>query len=259
VNGPVRKEGLINKDRFLFPVGKNNMHRWLELKNVTGSYTVEYIRANPHSLSLATATGIDHISGLEYWTVKADASPASSAGIELSFDNINSGGVTNLSRLLLARLNGGIWTSMGSVSITGNASKGSLIAGNTVTNFNTVDGDFFTLATDISSANPLPFVDRLASPLQLAQRNVLFTKLLYAAPSLIQGNTIMLNVLAEKEEQIRIAFTNYPGQVMRVQRFSLSKGSNKLLLDVSGLSSGIYHITGYTTGGTTNTIRCIKY
>jgi hypothetical protein len=68
----------------------------------------------------------------------------------------------------------------------------------------------------------------------------------------------MLAVVSAKEEQIKVVITNQMGQPMRIQSFFLSKGSNKLTLDVSHFPSGIYQITGYTITGATNTLRVIK-
>ncbi|HJU45249.1 MAG TPA: hypothetical protein VJ647_00635, partial [Chitinophagaceae bacterium] len=183
VNGPLRKEGLSSTSRFLFPVGKNNMHRWLELKNATGIFTVEYHRETP-PYNYAVRSEIDHISGLEYWTVKADVSPAPSAIVKLSFD-ANSGGITDLSKLLVTRLSGEIWTSLGNVTTMGTAgTNGSATITIPISNFNAT-GDFFTLATDVSYANPLPLIDSVRIPQQAAQRNVLLTKLASIAPSII--------------------------------------------------------------------------
>lgn len=258
INGPLRKEGLFSTNQFLFPVGKNNMHRWLELKDATGNFTVEYHREIP-PYNYAVTFGISHISGLEYWTIKADASPVASAVVKLSFDNLNSGGVTDLSKLLVAKLNGEVWINLGGVNQTGiAATNGSVTTSSAITNFNSTNGDFFTLASNISQANPLPLIDSVRIPGQTAQRDVLFTKLLYAAPSIVTGNIIMLAVVSAKEEQIKIVITNYAGQTAGVQNFFLNKGGNKLTINISELPSGIFQITGYTATGATNTIRCIK-
>jgi hypothetical protein len=260
INGPMKKTGISATNRFLFPVGKNNMHRWLELRNATGNFTIEYKRINPHSLSSSTTTDINHISGLEYWTIKADASPAPSALIKLSFDNVNSGGVSDLSKLLVARLSGGIWATLGKSNTTGTAgTNGSITAFTTVSDFNTTTGDFFTLANSISQSNPLPLKEPVQQIRQEAQKNTLFTKLLQVTPSVIQGATTLLTVLAEKEESIRIVLFNKMGQPVQIQPFSLNKGNNKLMMNLSGLSSGIYQITGYTPNRATNTIRLVKW
>lgn len=260
INGPLKKEGLSATSRFLFPVGKNNMHRWLELRNAYGSYTVEYIRSNPHDLCLVSQSGIDHISGVEYWKITADASPTPSAVVKLSFDNVNSGGITDLSALRAARLKSGAtsWANLGNAGTAGTATtNGYITASNSVTDFDNLNGDFFTLATN-NPSHPLPLKDPIQQSRQEAQKKVLFTKLLYTNPSILQGTTTLLTVLAEKEEPIRIALINKMGQPVRVLQFFLSKGNNKLMLDLSGLTSGIYQVTGYTADRSTNTIRCIK-
>ena len=261
IDGPLRKEGLANASKFLFPVGKNNMHRWMELKNATGNFIIEYHRADPHSLSFITDPDINHISGLEYWSIKADALPIASALIELSFDNAYSGGVTSLTTLLVARFkvspNG--WNSLGNAGTTGIASaNGSVIAATYLNDF-IHEGDCFTLATNSSSANPLPLLERTIPPIQRQSSPVtLRTRLFSIFPTLIKANKATLTILAEKDEQISIAFINQLGQVMQRQSFFLTKGNNRLLLDVSGLMAGVYYVTGYAGSRFLNTIQCIK-
>ncbi len=161
INGRLRKEGLNGSFHFLFPVGKGIVQRWLELKNATGSYTVEFFKSNPQLLSNVVGTGVDHISSLEYWSVEADAANAT-ANIELSFDNVNSGGVTDLSSLRVAQLLSVVWQDAGNTGTTGVVGIGSVIsdvARFIAPNTNT----YFTLSSNAALQNPLPVRDFLFS------------------------------------------------------------------------------------------------
>ncbi len=155
VDGPMRKEGLISSDHFLFPVGKNTVHRWLALKDATGNFTVEYIQGNPYQLSGIFGTGIDHISSVEYWTVGTDASPAASGKIILSYDENSSGGVTDLSTLRVAgNVNGTTWTNGGNERTTGSAGSSGSVQSSLYTSLSS--GALFTLASSTAAQNPLP-------------------------------------------------------------------------------------------------------
>jgi hypothetical protein len=155
VNGRLRKEGLVAADRFLFPVGKDNLQRWLELKKVTGNYTVTFYRENPRLVSAILGPGLDHISAIEYWTVTPDASPAHSGAVELSFDDANSGGVTQLSYLRVAQLTGNNWSNAGRVLTTGIVAMGSVLSKEMF--FNSAGAtEYFTLASSDAAQNPLP-------------------------------------------------------------------------------------------------------
>ena len=154
IDGPLRKEGLNNEPYFLFPVGKNPGIRWLELKQAVGSYTVEYVRSNARSLTTNYGAGIDHISSREYWTVTTNNSPVPAAHIELSFQDPESGGVTDLSTLRIAELSNDMWTDAGATSVTGQFG----FAGSVVSNFlNPMQqNEIFTLGSSVNLENPLP-------------------------------------------------------------------------------------------------------
>jgi hypothetical protein len=151
INGPIRKLGLNASDHFLFPVGKDGNERWLELKNVSGNYTVEYIHADPSSLGTNMGSGMDHISKVEYWTVVADGNTGVGSKIELSFKSSLSGGVTDPNYLTIAQWLSGEWQVAGNSAITGNSVEGSVVS-------NAVDftAGAYTLASTIDLENPLP-------------------------------------------------------------------------------------------------------
>jgi hypothetical protein len=151
VDGPMRKLGLNQNDYFLFPVGKDDNLRWLELKNGSGNYTVEYFRQNPAIIGTAKGPGLDHISKLEYWKVLSDGEINDLAKIELSFASIQSGGVTDPNYLNVAKFQNAQWLDAGHTSFTGNAIQGSVLSGSI--DFKSQD---YTLASTLNLENPLP-------------------------------------------------------------------------------------------------------
>ncbi|MEP7277778.1 MAG: T9SS type A sorting domain-containing protein [Bacteroidota bacterium] len=155
ITGALRKEGLSVTPHFLFPVGKDGTQRWLALSDATGNYTVEFFKSNPAALSTVNGSGIHHISGLEYWTVKADVDPVPAAIAELSFDNVNSGGVTDMAALEVAQLVAAVWTNRGNMVTTGAAGLAGSVLSNPLTAFD-AQGDYLSLASSQASQNPLP-------------------------------------------------------------------------------------------------------
>jgi hypothetical protein len=152
IDGPLRKKGLLSDSAFLFPVGKS-LRRWIMLKNVTGDFTVEFHKKNPYILDTDVGAGIDHISSLEYWTIEAGDSGMHQANIELSFNNVNSGGVTDLRDLRVAHLSNGAWENAGNTGTTGTAGA----SGSVVSNFiSKMDSKYFTLSSNSANQNPLP-------------------------------------------------------------------------------------------------------
>ena len=155
IDGPLRKEGLSATDHFLFPVGKDLTQRWLALKNVTGNFTVKFHKENPGLLSNIYGLGINHISSIEYWAIQADATPPSIAQVELSFDNANSGGVTDMNTLRATQLFAGTWNDIGNTATSGSAgSSGSVVS--VVVGIPGSTQEFFTLGSTMAIQNPLP-------------------------------------------------------------------------------------------------------
>lgn len=154
IDGPLRKLALNKEDHFLFPVGKDENLRWLELKESKGNYTVEYMHQNPAALNSITGPGLDHISKLEYWTIIADGSLNDHAKIELSFASVQSGGVTDPAYLNVAKFQTIQWVNAGHSGITGNPIQGSVISENT-----DFVANFYTLASTLNMENPLPLTN----------------------------------------------------------------------------------------------------
>jgi len=151
IDGPMKKLGLFKRDHFICPIGKENKMRWVELRNATGDFTLEYFKGNPYALG-TIMNGVDHISRIEYWTIEADA--GSSGRIELSFDNVNSGGVTDVASLRVAQLTTS-WINQGNTGTTGSAGAAGSVVSGPINSFSLTDKNF-SLASVASNENPLP-------------------------------------------------------------------------------------------------------
>ncbi len=155
VDGPICKQNILAAPSFLFPVGKDPELRWMELKNVTGTYTVEFIREDPRKISNSYGAGIDHISTGEYWKIVADANTMPVSNVELSFNTPSSGGVTDLSSLRVAALTGNTWINAGQIGVSGSAGASGSVTSAPVFNFGSPAG-YFALASNTPTENPLP-------------------------------------------------------------------------------------------------------
>jgi hypothetical protein len=153
IDGPLRKLELSNIDHFLFPVGKGTSLRWLAVKEFSGDITAEYHRINPQAISSVVDSTLDHISSLEYWSLLPESN--ATGKIELSFDHVNSGGVTSLTSLRVARLVNGIWVDAGNMGSTGSAgAAGSVFS--TTCHLSLAQPNLFTLSSTEATQNPLP-------------------------------------------------------------------------------------------------------
>ncbi|HEX4375310.1 MAG TPA: hypothetical protein VHZ50_18535, partial [Puia sp.] len=108
----------------------------------------------PRSLSTNYGSGIDHVGTNYYWNVDADVSPSASANVELSFPDVLTSGVTDITALRAAQLVSGIWSDEGNISTTGSAGASGSVVSATVTTFNSAARSF-SLASNIASQNPL--------------------------------------------------------------------------------------------------------
>lgn len=153
INGPLRKLGLNNTNHFIFPVGKATTQRWVALKNATGDFTVEFFQSSAYTIGTSIGIGIDHVSLNEYWSI--DAVGLTTGKVELSFNNVNSGGVTDLSTLRVAQFSAGTWINDGNTMTTGTAGAAGSVVSNTLNVFGPTS-KYFTLASSVSNQNPLP-------------------------------------------------------------------------------------------------------
>ncbi|HUR12116.1 MAG TPA: T9SS type A sorting domain-containing protein [Flavitalea sp.] len=150
VEGPMEKHGLAFQS-FLFPVGRDQHIRWLCIREGTGNLQVEFIKSDPNALSRNYSAGLHHISRLEYWILTGDTE----GQIELSFDDVNSGGVTEMNSLRVARLSNMEWKDEGNIGTTGNAGNAGSVVSNRISESGT-GNRYFTLGSSVSNQNPLP-------------------------------------------------------------------------------------------------------
>lgn len=153
VNGPLCKQGAVAGSYFLFPVGAGSMQRWLRIQEAVGDYTVSFVRNSANSISSQLDSSLHHVSNLEYWKVQAIANQ--SAKFELSFNDVNSGGVTNLSSLRVAKFHGVEWKSAGASAFTGSAGAAGSVVSDTV-HFDQTGLYYLSLGSATANQNPLP-------------------------------------------------------------------------------------------------------
>lgn len=154
VNGPVQKFGNVN---FIFPVGKNNRWRPVQLQNIAGvatdAFIAEYFPVSAYTLSSVLEPTLDHISDCEYWSITRSAGTAN-ARVVLSYHNTFSCGVTLPADLRVAKLDEvpapDIWRDRGNNGATTQTWGGYVPTAAVETEFG-----FWTLAS-VSAENPLP-------------------------------------------------------------------------------------------------------
>ena len=150
-NGPVRKVG---DDAFTFPVGNGTQYRLCGISAPSATsdiFTATYIDTDPDPLydRLLKEPSIDHVSQEEYWIIDQD-NGSSSVRVTLSWDT-NSGGVTELSELLVVHWDDTEWIDEGNIITTGDTVTGTVQSANFISSFSP-----FTLASTTNTNNPLP-------------------------------------------------------------------------------------------------------
>ena len=249
INGPLKKEGLMATGQFLFPVGKGNAQRWLSLINATGNYTVEFFSTSPQLKSNVYHPTIHHISSIEHWAITADLSPAPQAQVKLSFNDPNSGGITELSALRVAQLSGSTWANAGNTSSMGSPGSNGFVTSQLLSSFSTTV-QYFTLASTSASLNPLLVHQRPPVSPDHTVTGVL-------APSVTSSNTNLI-LTAKKKMSGLLVITDAAGRVVKTIRVYLQKGSNTLPIHATMFPAGIYTITIPGWEGMRNPVRFIK-
>ena len=214
IDGPLRKEGLLNTPYFLFPVGKPADMHWVELKQATGNFTVEFIKSDPHGLSTAFDTSIAAVSNTGYWIITPDAVPAASAYTGLAYYGPNNAGITDMNTARVAQLSGGIWMSRGNTGFTGNAGA----AGSVTSQW----------------LNPFPNGTNYYTLGAAAVQNAL------AIVQDPQTNSTKLLVKASRKTEWKIALFNMQGVQLRTFRLIAPAGNTFTTIDLAGLPAGVY-------------------
>jgi hypothetical protein len=235
INGPMRKEGLLTATQFLFPVGKGNALRWLSLTQVSGNYTVEFFRDNPRLLCTNYENGIHHISSIEYWSVEADATPAPQASIKLSFNDPNSGGVTDLAALRVAQLSGALWMNKGNTASSGTPGSNGFVTSQTLNIFSSATR-YLALASSAESLNPLYLKTNY-----LTSTGNNFPAA-FLAPSITTGNTNLI-LPSGKKGKVQLSITAMNGTTIQTWAVYLRAGINTIPVTTAYLRSGIYIIS----------------
>ncbi|MBV4358855.1 T9SS type A sorting domain-containing protein [Pinibacter aurantiacus] len=147
VDGPVQFKWYGD---FTFPIGNDGYYGPAKITNSTADniITAQYFHENPtplYNTALLAAT-LQNVSTREYWMISKSGTSISPL-IWLSYDNIRSGGVTDVSKLRVSHWNGSLWTDEGN----GGSSLPFISAGNIISSFSP-----FTLASVDKNPNPLP-------------------------------------------------------------------------------------------------------
>lgn len=155
VDGPVEK---IGNDDFTFPTGDNGQYREIRISShspnsSSARFRAQYFEVDPSTNwaygSGSYEAGIDHISTTEYWLLDR-VSGSNNVYVWLYWDN-NSGGVTDISDLLVSRWDGvSMWVNHGGGNFEGNTTSGRLRTPARITSFSP-----FVLASSTNN-NPLP-------------------------------------------------------------------------------------------------------
>jgi len=164
VNGPIKK---IGNQAFTFPVGAPGTG-YIPIAisapaSTTAAFQAQYVRSGAMALGPVTATGLNHVSGCDYWILN-QVSGSSTINVT-GYWNTNSpcGGpyVNSLPTLALAHFNGTSWNTWGNNGgVTGTANSGT-VTWNSVSTFS----PFSLASTDIFNPLPLLLTDLKAQPL----------------------------------------------------------------------------------------------
>lgn len=148
VEGPLQKLGLTNAD-FAFPVGANGKLRPVLVKSASGDFTAEYKSGDPYlEISNSLGTGIHHMSHIEYWNITGTGN----ANIELTFYDPNSGGITDMAALRVARYTGVQWEDLNTGGYQGTPGSNGSVTSGTANQF----GNFTLASSSDYPNNPLP-------------------------------------------------------------------------------------------------------
>lgn len=77
-------------------------------------------------------------------------------------------------------------------------------------------------------------------------------------PTLITSGQLKVNITAASRDKAELYITNVGGQVLKRMQVSVNAGENIIYINVDGLASGVYHVTGRNGDGETKSLRFVK-
>ncbi len=153
IDGVVVRKAMKGNQTYLFPIGKDKYQRWIRVKGIVGDVQLVYRKIAASSVTASIDSSLKRVSGVEYWTLTANGSGYLQT--ELSFNSVNSGGVTNLNALQVAYTPGWMWFNGGNEGTTGSAGASGSVWSDTLP-FVSSTPLHLTLASTIKQENPLP-------------------------------------------------------------------------------------------------------
>lgn len=133
VQGPITKQGAINGESFVFPVGDSGKYAPVEIKPLgtssSSEYTAQYFKCPP-PYGLTLTSPLDQISGGQFWKVERTVS-SEDFDITLHWRDASAEGITDTSTLVVAGLNdttvgAEVWEPMGKSGVTFDGVAGSV-------------------------------------------------------------------------------------------------------------------------------------
>jgi hypothetical protein len=164
VEGPVSKKFSQTEGPFTFPLGAGatiatiaiNAMNPLQLQN--RQYTADYTPSSANSLYNLTLkdASLDHLSAKEYWNINKVGSFTDATFVTPSWDVARSGGISDLTKLRVARWNGSTWKDEGNSATTGTNTAGTVKTATGINTFSPFTLASTTTANTFTPQNPLP-------------------------------------------------------------------------------------------------------
>lgn len=128
IDGPIIKQGLTNGTSFVFPTGDDDVYAPIEISALTDpndQITVQYYYDPPPIREEGLATGLDHISGIEYWDLTQE-SGTTTPEVTLYWEDAQRSGMDDLSSLTVAFYDSTSrqWIDLGNGGTTGGVGEG---------------------------------------------------------------------------------------------------------------------------------------
>ncbi|MBC7901877.1 MAG: hypothetical protein H7Y27_00580, partial [Gemmatimonadaceae bacterium] len=250
VSGPLYLISGASRSYLLAPVGKGITQRWMALRNSSGDLKVEFFKADPRLLSDSLGVGLHHISSIEYWKIVGNGN-ASIGSAEISFENVNSGGVTSLDDLEGALMRGdNVWRRANKTGSTGSAgASGSVMVDQIIFS----DSLWLTLASSDSVHNVLPEKNRGYTRKKPQQKGWI-----RMYPTVLEGDMISLEINVAKNARYELGIYDLKGLRLHKATISASTGLNKIYLPIPRLIQGIYLLSAANKNNETLIFRFFK-
>jgi hypothetical protein len=232
IEGPCTRSSGNSAISMLFPVGSGKWQRWLQLANMHGRVTVQYMRFNPLLFGALLDPELVQISSLEYWKASMDLPQTVRSPVTLSYHPAFSGNIIMPAAMRVAQWDGIQWRNRGNSYTAQQPGQGGSVQS---TEVDWSSGNHIVTLATTDLANVLPWTNPIRRPATTQPGEWPWAYQVRAS-----GQQLFLDIQAPKAAQVGFSVYDIQGKRYLQQIIRVQKGPNVVQIPFPFTSAQVY-------------------